>query len=68
MRIVQDARIQNGQIVLATPLGLPDGTRVTVAIETAEELTPTPQEPIECSSPPCFAAWADQEGASGGAR
>lgn len=68
MRIVQRARIQNGQIVLSVPVDLPDGTGVTVTIEAAEGVCPAPEEPIECSSPPCFAAWADQEGASGGAR
>jgi hypothetical protein len=67
MRIVQRARIQNGQIVLSSPLDLPDGTEVTVTIEAVEGVCPEPEEPIECSSPPCFAAWVDREETAGGA-
>lgn len=68
MRMIQRARIQDGQIILSAPVDLPDGTEVTVSIEAVEGACPEPEEPIECSSPPCFAAWAEREDAASGPR
>lgn len=71
MEIIQRGTIQNGRVVLANPLPLPEGTEVVVKVEpvaeqpspSSVELTPAPasEGTVDFASLPFFGMWADRE-------
>ena len=63
MALVERGKIQDGGIVLAKPLTLPDGTEVVVRIESLEaaEQTGTHWKDEDFVRLPFFGMWADRE-------
>ena len=63
MTLFEQGRIEGGAIVLAKPLPLPEGTEVTVRIETASGPTASSDASgsEEFASLPFFGMWANRE-------
>jgi hypothetical protein len=61
MELIERGRIEDGQLVLSHPLGLPDGTDVVVRIEPVVTAQPTISTEEEFSSLPFLGMWADRE-------
>ena len=61
MELIERGRIEDGQLVLSRPLGLPDGTDVVVRIEPLVTAQPAVSTEEEFSSLPFFGMWADRE-------
>lgn len=60
MSLIEHGTIEGGQIILAHPLSLPEGTEVVIHIETAYS-EPKPEIAEEFFSLPFFGMWADRE-------
>ena len=60
--IVEQGKINNGSIVLAKPVSLPDGTPVRIQIEPIDTHTPrtTTDASEDFTNLPCFGMWADR--------
>ena len=60
MTWLEHGRIQGGTIVLPKPLPLPEGTEVTVRIETVGDSKPAAEQSGNLISLPFFGMWADR--------
>jgi hypothetical protein len=60
MMLVENGKVQGGQIVLSEPLGLPDGTEVVVHVEPLQ-IEQASSPPADFASLAFFGMWADRE-------
>jgi hypothetical protein len=63
MTIIEHGTVQDGKIVFAQPLELPEGAEVVVRIETIAEDLQNDNAPdeVDFASLPFFGMWADRE-------
>ena len=63
MTLIEEGQIQDGGIVFARPVKLPDGIKVIVRIETTPDLVAQNESAIDLdfASLPFFGMWADRE-------
>lgn len=60
MTLTERGKVEQGAIVLARPLGLPDGTEVVVQIEALEQGIDSVAAKRDPRSLPFFGMWADR--------
>jgi hypothetical protein len=61
MQVVENGRVEGGQIVLPEPLHLPDGTEVVVRVEPVEPAEAPPAGAEDFTSLAFFGMWADRQ-------
>ncbi len=61
MQVVENGRVEGGQIVLAEPLHLPDGTEVVVRVEPVEPAEAPSAGPAPFTSLAFFGMWANRQ-------